>query len=72
MGDVGHLILASEDEPNSGDFAEIPGWSHADVRTYEDYVLGKLYADFSELLDPLLRLLDELGRFLFRGLHAHV
>ena len=47
IADVGHLVLGEEDEPNAGDFTDIPDWPQTDIRTYEDYVLGKLYADFS-------------------------
>lgn len=46
VGDVGHLVFAHEDRDAAERRAiEVPGWDAADVRAYEDYVLGKLYAD---------------------------
>jgi hypothetical protein len=46
VADVGHLAF-QHGEPDAVDRApaDVPGWDHADVRTYEDYALGKLYSD---------------------------
>ena len=45
VADVGHAIL--QGDISQKERLEIPGWPEGLSRTYEDYVLGKLFADSS-------------------------
>jgi hypothetical protein len=48
VADVGHAAVdAGSDPPGRQELPAVPGWSAGTARTYEDYVLGKLYADGS-------------------------
>ncbi len=46
LADVSHLALETE-STRRHEFAPIPHWPEGLTRTYEDHVLGKLYADTS-------------------------
>ena len=46
VADVGHAVFQGA-VAHVKDRLEIPGWPEGLARTYEDYVLGKLYADSS-------------------------
>jgi N-terminal helical region fused to the FtsH ternary system vWA domain len=45
VADVGHAVFAAE--IGTKEVLHVPGWSEGLARSYEDYVLGKLYADSS-------------------------
>ena len=46
VGDLGHLVQADlEHRPTHRDLRTVPGFAPGLVRAYEDYVLGRLYAD---------------------------
>jgi hypothetical protein len=48
VADLGHAALGADWEAKSGrETVHVPGLPPALVRTYEDYVLGKLYADWT-------------------------
>ena len=57
LADAGHLALGSLHGEESAARRELPGIDAGLVRRYEDYVLGKLYADlsFERAADALLR-----------------
>ncbi|MBA4063169.1 MAG: hypothetical protein C0501_05545 [Isosphaera sp.] len=46
VADVGHVALGADAEHRLRDPLPVPGWPPALARTYEDHVLGKLYADW--------------------------
>jgi vWA domain found in the FtsH ternary systems/N-terminal helical region fused to the FtsH ternary system vWA domain len=46
VADVGHAIFQTE-VGQGKEHLHVPGWPEGLARTYEDYVLGKLYADSS-------------------------
>ncbi len=46
VADVGHVAFGADAENRLRDPIPIPGWPPALARTYEDHVLGKLYADW--------------------------
>jgi hypothetical protein len=46
IGDVGHVAFGADAEHKLKDPLPVPGWPPALARTYEDHVLGKLYADW--------------------------
>src|SRR5947199_210934 len=57
VADVGHVALGADAEHRAKDAPHVPGWPPALGRTYEDHVLGKLYADwtFERASDALRR-----------------
>lgn len=68
IADLGHLVFgADQDLEQRRSNVTIPGWPLGLVRTYEDYVLGKLYVDssFERAADALRRY---QGRDRHRGL----
>ena len=46
VADVGHIALGAAVDYREKEPLQVPGWPHALARTYEDHVLGKLYADW--------------------------
>jgi hypothetical protein len=59
VADIGHAALGNErDRRSLQETLAIPGWSSGSARTYEDLVLGKLYADwtFERASDALKRI----------------
>src|SRR6516164_5917778 len=59
VGDLGHAALGADWEAKSGrEVVQVPGLPPGLTRTYEDYVLGKLYADWT-----FARAGDALRRF---------
>src|SRR5262249_49641673 len=46
IADVGHIAFGADAEHRQKDPTHVPGWPPALARTYEDHVLGKLYADW--------------------------
>ncbi|VTT98734.1 Uncharacterized protein OS=Isosphaera pallida (strain ATCC 43644 / DSM 9630 / IS1B) GN=Isop_0539 PE=4 SV=1 [Gemmataceae bacterium] len=46
VADVGHIAFGADAEYRMKDPLHVPGWPPALARTYEDHVLGKLYADW--------------------------
>jgi hypothetical protein len=68
IADVGHLAFGNDRDLRTGPPAvDVPGWSAGQARTYEDQVLGKLYADgsFERAADAVRRF---RGRDRARGL----
>ncbi len=62
VADLGHAALGADWEAKSGrEAVHVPGLPPGLLRTYEDYVLGKLYADwtFARASDVLRRLPGE-------------
>ena len=47
IADVGHVALGADAEHRHKETQPVPGWSPTLARTYEDHVLGKLYADWT-------------------------
>jgi hypothetical protein len=47
IADVGHVAFGADAEHRVKEQTHVPGWPPALARTYEDHVLGKLYADWS-------------------------
>lgn len=47
VADVGHVALGADAEHRHKQPVAVPGWEAAAGRMYEDYVLGKLYADWA-------------------------
>lgn len=47
VGDVGHIAFGADAEHRQKEPLQVPGWPHGLGRTYEDQVLGKLYADWT-------------------------
>jgi len=47
IADVGHIAFGADDEHRPKEPLQVPGWPHHVGRTYEDHVLGKLYADWT-------------------------
>src|SRR5262245_7292691 len=69
IADIGHVALGDEWEGRSGrEGAAVPNLPINTVRTYEDHVLGKVYADwsFARGCDALRRY--DKGRDQWRGL----
>src|SRR5579885_445313 len=59
VADLGHVALGADWEAKAGREAmPVPGMDPGVMRTYEDYVLGKLYADWT-----FARASDVLRRF---------
>jgi len=58
VADVGNIALGADFEDRAKEPLHVPGWPPAVSRMYEDYVLGKLYADwaFERAGDALRRL----------------
>jgi len=56
--DVGHIVIAADRE--TVDHVQVPGFESTLARRYEDYVLGKLYADsaFERAADAVLQYTD--------------
>jgi hypothetical protein len=46
VADVGHIAFGADAEHRVKEPTPVPGWPPALARTYEDHVLGKLYADW--------------------------
>jgi hypothetical protein len=46
IADVGHIAFGADAEHRQKDPLHVPGWPPTLARTYEDHVLGKLYADW--------------------------
>ena len=46
IADVGHVAFGADAEHRLKDPLHVPGWPPSLARTYEDHVLGKLYADW--------------------------
>jgi vWA domain found in the FtsH ternary systems/N-terminal helical region fused to the FtsH ternary system vWA domain len=46
IADVGHVAFGADAEHRLKDPLHVPGWPPTLARTYEDHVLGKLYADW--------------------------
>jgi hypothetical protein len=62
VADLGHAALGADWEAKSGrEAVQVPGLPPGLTRTYEDYILGKLYADwtFSRASDVLRRVQGE-------------
>lgn len=57
VADVGHVAFGADAEHRLKDPVHVPGWPPALARTYEDHVLGRLYADwmFERASDALRR-----------------
>src|SRR5438270_5217349 len=57
VADVGHVAFGADAEHRMKEPLHVPGWPPALGRTYEDHVLGKLYADwtFERASDALRR-----------------
>jgi hypothetical protein len=47
VADVGHIALGADAEHRLKEPLHVPGWNSALGRSYEDHVLGKLYADWT-------------------------
>lgn len=47
VADVGHVALGVDAEQRAREAQPVPGWPPALGRSYEDHVLGKLYADWT-------------------------
>lgn len=47
LADVGSIAFGSDSGKPSRDVVAVPGWPVAAARQYEDFLLGKLYADWS-------------------------
>lgn len=47
VADVGNVVYGHDSGRPSKDHPEVPGWPHALARSYEDNLLGKIYADWS-------------------------
>jgi vWA domain found in the FtsH ternary systems/N-terminal helical region fused to the FtsH ternary system vWA domain len=46
IADVGHIAFGADAEHRQKDPLQVPRWPHTLARSYEDHVLGKLYADW--------------------------
>jgi hypothetical protein len=46
VADIGHVAFGADAEYRLKDPQQVPGWPPTLARTYEDHVLGKLYADW--------------------------
>jgi FtsH ternary system-like protein len=46
VADVGHIAFGADAEHRQKEPIHVPGWPPTLARTYEDHVLGKLYADW--------------------------
>jgi hypothetical protein len=57
VADLGNLVYGFDRGHQSKEPAEIPGWPHTLARSYEDHLLGKVYADwtFERATDALRR-----------------
>lgn len=67
VADVGHVALGVDAEQRTREAQPVPGWPPALGRSYEDHVLGKLYADWTfERAGDALRKYKEKDRV--RGL----
>src|SRR5436190_20219022 len=47
VADLGHIALGADRDAHGSQPVAIPGLPPALMRTYEDHVLGKVYADWS-------------------------
>ena len=47
VADLGNVVYGHDRGRQSKDHPEVPGWPHALASSYEDYLLGKVYADWS-------------------------
>jgi hypothetical protein len=67
LADVGHIAFGTGPQETTSTIQEVPGLAAGVVREYEDYVLGRLYADLTleRATDALLRY---QGRDRTRGL----
>jgi len=57
LADLGSIAFGTESGRQAKDIATTPGWSVASARAYEDFLLGKIYADwtFERAADALRR-----------------
>src|SRR5688572_11404951 len=59
IADVGHVAFGTDAGTRAKDLPPVPGWPPAVARQYEDYVLGKLYTDWTfERAGDALRAFD--------------
>ncbi|MFO0851483.1 MAG: hypothetical protein U0871_23435 [Gemmataceae bacterium] len=47
VADLGHLAFGRDRGRAAGEQVEVPGWPHTLARSYEDHLLGKVYADWT-------------------------
>lgn len=47
VADLGNVAYGHDRGRAARDHSEVPGWPHALARSYEDHLLGKVYADWS-------------------------
>jgi hypothetical protein len=67
VADLGVVIFGLDRGRQSRETVEVPGWPHTLARSYEDHLLGKIYADWTfERATDALRLYQ--GRDQARGL----
>lgn len=57
VADLAAIALGTDRGRAAKEFPEVPGWSHAAARHYEDHLLGKIHADwtFERAADALRR-----------------
>lgn len=57
VADLGNVVYGLDRGRQTKDHVEVPGWPHTLARSYEDHVLGKIYADwtFERATDALRR-----------------
>src|SRR5207248_3124562 len=70
VADVGDIALGAGEEHRPNDPLHVPGWPPTLARTYEDHVLGKLYADwtFERACDALRDPMKYQGKDRVKGL----
>lgn len=63
VADVGHVAFGADADSRAKEALHVPGWPPGLGRTYEDHVLGKLYADWTfERASDALRRYDPKDR----------
>jgi hypothetical protein len=57
VADLGNVVYGLDRGRQAKEHVEVPGWPHTLARSYEDHVLGKIYADwtFERATDALRR-----------------
>lgn len=57
VADLGNVVYGHDRGRQAKEHVEVPGWPHTLARSYEDHVLGKVYADwtFERATDALRR-----------------
>lgn len=57
VADLGNVVYGLDRGGQTKEHVEVPGWPHTLARSYEDHVLGKIYADwtFERATDALRR-----------------